>query len=313
MTEDSAVSEVMGASVASGSSALRRYLIENQLRDGVLLGPDSGVRINYRFGRLIKSYTRRLPWGDDLCYMQTQGYWCLANWRLADVERAVACAEGILARQRSNGAWEYPNPEWRGRVATLEGAWAAVALIETYRHTNDSTYLDAALRWHRFLEKDVGWCQAPGGEAVEYFAGESRRPVPNNSTFVARMLAELAEVTGEDRYLARCRPMLAFIARAQHPSGELPYRINPDGTSGPREHYQCPQYNAFQLLDLARYETLTHDIVAAEIVGRLADSCEVSWRVTDKSLTPVIGSTRTSPTILPPSRQPSTRQPSAAP
>ena len=270
-TDASVAPHMMKPGAPSAASALHGYLIENHLRDGVLVGPDSGVRINLRVGRFLKSYTRRLPWRDDLCYMQTQGYWCLANWQLADAEHAVACAGGIIARQRPDGAWQYPNPEWRGRVATLEGAWAALGLIETYRQTNDSTYLDAALRWHRFLEEEIGWREAPGGEAVEYFAGESKRPVPNNSTFVARLLAEFAEVTGDKRFLARCEPMLAFIATVQRPSGELPYQVNPDGTSGPLEHYQCSQYNAFQLLDLARYEALTHDILAARVVVRLAE------------------------------------------
>jgi hypothetical protein len=64
MTKNAAVSSVTWARAASASSALHRYLIENQLLDGVLVGPDSGVRINYRIGRFIKSYTRRLPWRD---------------------------------------------------------------------------------------------------------------------------------------------------------------------------------------------------------------------------------------------------------
>lgn len=249
---------------------LYRYLIANHLRDGLLVGADSGVGINLRAGRFVKSYTRRLPWRDDLCYMQTQGYWCLANWELGEGDNAVACARSIVARQQPTGAWEYPNPEWRHRVATVEGAWATLGLIETYRHTRDAMYLDAALRWHRFLEEEIGWCEAPGGEAVEYFAGEHKPPVPNNSTLVAWLLAELADVTGDEAFLARCEPMLAFITTVQQPSGELPYRGYAGETSASPDHYQCSQYNAFQLLDLARYEALTHDAVATSVVIRLA-------------------------------------------
>ena len=264
------VASEIGKRGLASAAALHRYLVENHLRDGVLVGPDAGVRINLRAGRFVKSYTRRLPWHDDLCYMQTQGYWSLANWKLEEGEFAVACANGIVARQRRDGAWNYPNPEWRNRVATVEGSWAAIGLIEAFRRTGDSTYLDAALRWHRYLEAKIGWCEAPGGSAVEYFASDPIPAVTNNSTLAAWLLAELADVTGDKAFLARCEPMLAFIATVQRPSGELPYRVSAARAGGPVDHYQCSQYNAFQLLDLIRYAELTSDPAAASIVTRLA-------------------------------------------
>jgi hypothetical protein len=255
--------------------ALHGFIVERHLRDGVLVGPDSGVRLNYRAGRFVKSYTRFLPWRDDLCYLQAQGYWALANWRMSALhprcgDLAVACAEGIVARQRPDGAWDYPNPEWKGRVATAEGTWAAIGLLETYRQTGDQEFLQAALRWHRYLDEEIGWMAAPGGQAIGYFAELQRPAVPNNSAMVLRLLAELSDTTQDERFLGRCKPVLGFLSTVQRPNGELPYQVDCDGTSGSPEHFQCFQYNAFQLLDLARYEALTGDRRAAGPVDGLA-------------------------------------------
>jgi hypothetical protein len=252
--------------------ALHDYLLRTHLRGGVLVGPDSGVRFNYRVGRFLKSYTPWLPWHDEHCYMQTQAYWCLASWRLGEADTACACAQGMIERQRPDGAWEYPNPEWRGRVATAEGTWAAMALVETYRRTHERSYLEAAVRWLGFMEAQIGWRAAPGGLAVEYFARDkSDHAVPNNSAFVLRFLAELSETARDRSFLERCPRMVGFIETVQRPTGELPYHVNADGTKAPLEHFQCGQYNAFQLLDLARYQTLTSDPRAAAVVLRLGE------------------------------------------
>jgi hypothetical protein len=257
--------------------ALHRFLVERHLRGCVLIGPDSGVRLNYRLGRFVKSYARRLPWRDDLCYLQAQGYWTLANWRLWELAQgsahrdlAEACARAIVDRQRPDGAWDYPNPEWRGRIATAEGSWAAIGLVETYRRTEDRRFLEAALRWHRFLEQRIGWTPAPGGQAVNYFAGRSGSAVPNNSALVLRLLAGLAAVTGDERFLERCEPMVSFLTAAQRASGELPYAVDTESGAAGVEHFQCFQYSAFQALDLARYEAMTGDLRAAPLVAGLA-------------------------------------------
>ena len=92
-----------------------------------LEGPDSGIRFNARIGRFVKSYSRFLPWSDRMIYFQAQAYWIKANWLLADMgnreaERiALGCTEFVLSQQQPEGFWEYPNPEWKGRIATVEG------------------------------------------------------------------------------------------------------------------------------------------------------------------------------------------------
>jgi hypothetical protein len=254
------------------AEALHALLERRYVRDGVLVGPDSGVRLNHRVGRFVKSYLRALPWKDDLCYMQAQAYWILANWELWDRTRdprhralALAAGAGVLSRQRGDGAWEYPNPAWQGRIATAEGSWASIALAESHRRSGDPAFLEAALRWWRFLLDEIGFSAAPGGSAVNYFAGRATAAVPNNSAFTMRMLAELADASGDGTLLERCAPMLGFVAAAQLPTGELPYEVGAHA----RRHFQCTQYNAFQALDLSRYEQLTGDRAAAPVVAGL--------------------------------------------
>ena len=47
------------------------YLVAAHWRDGALVGPDSGVRINYRVGRFVKGYLDAVPWHDAYAYVQT--------------------------------------------------------------------------------------------------------------------------------------------------------------------------------------------------------------------------------------------------
>jgi hypothetical protein len=267
---------VSGVDLTGSALALHAVLLRRHWRGDGVVGPDMGIRLNYRLGRFVKSYLPMMPWRDDLYYQQAQAYWTLANWRLleltdhADFARlATAAARGVLARQRPDGAWDYPNPEWRGRVATTEGTWASIALVEAYRRTGEAAMLEAALGWHRFLEERIGFQRALGGLAFNYFAGRAAAPVANNSADVLRLLAELADATGTDRFLDRAPELLTFLAAAQRPSGELPYQVSLDGKPVRLPHYQCPQYNAFECLDLVRYEHLTGDRSVRPIVAGL--------------------------------------------
>ena len=51
-------------------------------------------------------------------------------------------------------------------------------------------------------------------------------------------------------------------------SGEMPYTIECDG--GGRPHFLCYQYNAFELLDLAHYYSITDDAAVLPIMEKLA-------------------------------------------
>jgi hypothetical protein len=257
---------------------LHQYLVAAHWNGRALTGPDPGVRFNYRIGRFIKSYLPSRGWNDDLCYLQGQGYWVLANWHLyartknqTYRDMAVRCSEDILTRQRTDGAWDYPNPEWRGRVAAVEGIWASLGLLETFRWTGDVLFLTQALRWHEFLVERIGFQQTGDELAINYFAGRSGARVPNNSTDALRFLAELADVTGDVAYLRPCAGLLTFVRRAQKATGELPYVVaNAEGHTG-RPHFQCYQYNAFQCLGLLRYHELTGDQASVPIVAGLLE------------------------------------------
>lgn len=245
---------------------LHQFLMEAQWNGSALLGPDPGIRINYRVGRFVKSYLRWFKWKDNLCYIQGQAYWILANWLLYDRtgdgkfrDIAVKCSDYVLERQLDTGAWEYPNPEWKGRIATVEGIWGALGLLATYRQTQRKDYLDGALRWNAFIENHIGYQQVGDELAINYFAHSGGVRVPNNSTNALRFLAELSEVTGDSAYLKRCSGMVTFIGNVQLPTGELPYAVEGAKSGKRREHFQCYQYNAFQCLGLMEYFQLTDD------------------------------------------------------
>src|SRR6266480_698791 len=121
---------------------LHDYLVAAHWNGHALTGPDVGIRFNSRIGRFIKSYLPRVNWKDNYYYVQAQGYWILANWQLYSSMRdnryrdiALRCSEFLLGRQQEDGAWLYPNPEWQGRIATAEGTWGSLGLLETCRQT----------------------------------------------------------------------------------------------------------------------------------------------------------------------------------
>jgi hypothetical protein len=254
--------------------SLHRYLVARHWKGAALKGPDPGIRFNYRIGRFVKNYLPAAAWNDDLYYLQAQGYWVIANWRLygrthdhAYRDIATRCAERIVTEQRTDGAWDYPNPEWRGRVATVEGIWGSLGLLETFRQTGDAIFLQHALRWHTFLVNSVGFLRMGDELSINYFAGAVGVRVPNNSTDALRFLAELADATGNPGYLQPCGGLLTFITRAQKTTGEFPYAVEGVGGHAPWPHFQCYQYNAFQCLGLMRYHELTGDPAPLPVIA----------------------------------------------
>jgi hypothetical protein len=272
---------------------LHAYLVGSHWNGAALVGPDVGIRFNWRIGRFIKSYLPGIRWNDSYCYLQAQGYWVLANWKLFQRtgdefyrDIALRAAGHILEQQRLDGAWDYPNPEWRGRVATAEGTWGSLGLLDTFRHSGDVRYLDGALRWHRYLVDEIGFEQNGDELSVNYFSKAATARVPNNSAFVLRFLSELAELTRDQTYLNPCRGLVSFMSLAQKPNGEFPYMVKGRvGRTKCWEHFQCYQYNAFQSLDLMRYHELTGDRAVPPVISRcleflrggLADDGEVYY------------------------------------
>ncbi len=178
-------------------------------------------------------------------------------------ERATVCADHILTQQQPEGFWTYPNPEWKGRVATVEGCFAALGLLECYEHVPCERFLDGARRWYHYLTQTIGFRKQTDDStlAINYFAhesGENDGGVPNNSTLVLWNMARLADVTHDDQYLEYCTPLVRWLAHVQCESGELPYEVGSSHRQG-RVHFLCYQYNAFEFMDLVHYYQITND------------------------------------------------------
>lgn len=276
LVDESEIADALETSSQRIIEYLQRRFVKS---DGGLVGPDPGVRFNYRIWRFLKSVAPDRDWRDNLLYQQAQGYWTLLLWKMyaATSDRGVKTnledlakksSEKVLSLQTAQGAWEYPNPEWRGRVATVEGIWASLGLMETYQQqaTPRSELLDAVQKWHSFFTERIGYQDFDGLTAVNYFAGEVDEPVPNNSALSLRYLARIWQVTGDEHYLAKCQGLLDFIKTAQLPSGEVPYVYQ----SRAMTHFQCFQYQAFLFLDVLEYYKITRDEAALGMLSKLA-------------------------------------------
>ncbi len=259
------------------ATLLHAWISENLLVEGLLLGPDPGIRFNARIGRFLKSYLPSLFSSEQLVYTQAQSYWTLANWDLYDfagteafAKHARETSERVLDRQTDSGYWEYPNPEWKGRVATVEGCFGALTLIETYRRTRDPRFLTGADNWYRYMIDHIGFSDVGGPDmlSINYFAGWDRA-VPNNDTLVLWTIAALADASGSDEYLEYAKPLVSWLVDVQLDSGELPYLIGTGGDPD-RPHFLCYQYNAFEFVDLAHYLALTGDGSVVPLMQSLA-------------------------------------------
>ena len=235
---------------------LHGHLAATHLEENLLIGPDPGVRFNLRFWRFLKSALPSVAWKDNYCFLQTQGYWCRANRKLFDLtgesrfrDLSLETGKAVLRMQQSEGTWTYPLPERRNLIATLEGNWAALTLLETYAQIGEQRYLQAALRWYEFLQQRIGFQKYRTGLAVNYF-DRPRGNVPNNSTNTLYFLYKLAKAAGEEKLREQAGGLIRFLAEVQLPTGELPYIVE-SPQEARRDHYLCCQYNAFQFLELA--------------------------------------------------------------
>lgn len=271
---------VNGDELLSAAKRLHGYLLKQHFDGKALVGPDSGIRFNARIGRFIKSYLRFLPWADNLRYMQTQGYWVLDNWLMYDLldderyrDHALACSTYIKSAQRSAGYWDYPNPAWIGRVATVEGCFACLGLLESYSRVHHDPYLVGAKKWYEYLVDHIGFRTQADDRmlAVNYFAHAIGHGggVPNNSTLVLWNLACLADVTGKDHYLKTAAPMVAWLKHVQLDTGELPYARGASRNAS-RDHFLCYQYNAFEFMDMAHYFRISGDKEVWPVMDQLA-------------------------------------------
>ena len=257
---------------------LHDYILMNHWNGKGIFGPDNGIRFNYRIGRFLKNYLRSIDWKDNYYYLQAQAYWIMDNWILHDIlgqkkysDIAMDCSSYVLKRQQKNGYWEYPNPAWKGRITTVEGTFGALSLLETYKRTNENRFLNGALKWYDFANREVGYQEYKDSLAINYFAKRAGALVPNNSTLQLTFLTTLYEYTKEEQYLSLVNSLVKFINYVQKKSGELPYSVSSEFSNKEgRDHFLCYQYNAFQFLDLARGFDITQNSLILDILSKLS-------------------------------------------
>lgn len=254
---------------------LESALERRHLRNGLLHGPDPGVRFNLRAWRFLKSSLRFVPWRDDYVFTQTQGYWAFANWILYDAAgdgryrvNALDCAEAVLRLETPEGAWKYPLPERKHLIATLESMMAAATLLAAYAREPRAEFLEGAVRAADFITHQIGFQAHDGGEAINYF-DRPRGKVPNNSVIAVWFFLRLRKATGDDGYLAHAPAMVRFVESAQRASGEIPYIVEGLNEKA-RPHYLCFQYNAFQFLYMAWAEQLAPGTWSRNVLVKLA-------------------------------------------
>jgi len=277
VTRGAVAPDAVGSAALAAARRLHAYVGARHLHDGRLEGADQGVRWNIRVWRFVKSYLPLLRPRERFFFLQGQAYWALASWTLGDLtgEGAYHAAardatRTVLATQRPDGAWAYPLPERRHLIATVEGNFAAIALLEAFRRDGDRAALDAAVRWHAYVEREIGYQEHPAGLCVNYFQ-VPRGLVPNNACEWIWVLGEFARATGESRFLERVPAMLGFLEAVQLPSGELPYELAGGNEPRTRPHYLCHQYNAFQCMKLAWYAAAHDDARARRLAERVSD------------------------------------------
>jgi hypothetical protein len=231
--------------------------------------------MNLRMWRFVKSALSFVPWRDNYAFMQTQGYWILANWMLYEEtgddrhrRLALETTEAVLRLQTADGFWRYPLPERRHLVATVEGNWGAAGLLASFARGPRPEWLAGAAGWYGYLVRRIGFQAHSRGEAINYF-DRPRGKIPNNSVEAAWLFLRLHKATGDPEYLEHVGALLEFVAAVQMPNGELPYIVESPFEKG-REHYLCFQYNAFQFLKLAWADRLLPGTAAIRILPRLA-------------------------------------------
>jgi hypothetical protein len=261
--------------LTDAAQRLHAHLLKRHYSQGLVHGPDAGVRFQLRVWRFFKSALSFIPWHDRYIFMQSQGYWILSNWMLLEATGetkyrtlALESTEAALRLQQPEGFWRYPLPERKHLIATVEGNWGSIGLLATYQREPRKEFLEAAVRWYDYVVRVISFQPHTAGKSINYF-DKPRGKIPNNSVEAVWLFLRLWKATGEGRFLSHVDAMLDFLAQSQLPSGELPYIVDGPNEKG-RIHYLCYQYNAFQFLKLAWAASLRGDPRLGAMLATLA-------------------------------------------
>jgi hypothetical protein len=227
--------------------------------------------LNLRLLRFIKNYFPSLNYRSKKhSFLQIQGYWIRNNWELFQLtgevkyrDLALKCSNYVLRAQRVDGSWEYPLNEWKSRVSTVEGIWASLGLLLTYKCTGNRDFLAGALKWYNFLINKTGFQRYGNSLAINYFNVPTARKVPNNATLAIRFFAELYSLTNDKCFLKYTDSLIAFLELCQNPNGELSYEVG-------KQHYLCYHYNSFEFMDLFFANEILNSKKLFDIMRRLS-------------------------------------------
>lgn len=241
------------------SDSIEKYRANN----GCIQEAAMGVGLNGRMVRLINNglYFLKLPILFKSTTAACNGNVALMNIKLFEKndqeeygDRARKSLDWILSTQTQQGYWYYNIPGWKNKISVVDGDTAALALLKGYKVLNNRDYLDAALKWCNNILTNKSYTITPkGGLSFNYFINGGKTAfTPNATTITLRALGGAYQVTQEEKYLKLVPKAIEFLNNSQLPSGELRYNIY-------KEHYSCPQYNAFEFIDLYDYYKATND------------------------------------------------------
>ena len=170
------------------------------------------------------------------------------------LNQAIDGSNWLIQNQNKAGFWVFTTFERkRRRVQTVDSTMGALALISLYKVTGNSKLLLISKRWLEYIinnglikKKDHTYC-------MYYLDGDMEDlEVTNVACCIVHLMSEFYKVSNEGKYKKIADNLIPFIKSMQLSSGEFRY-------SSKRDHYQGPQYNAFQLIFLLSYYEITKD------------------------------------------------------
>ncbi len=250
-----------------------------QGRSGFLVGPDvnlifiKGLQTPFQLvNRVIQNLIIRgrgefrYP---KIWLGQTQAYWIRANLRLYEMLEeetfltlAIRTGNALVLRQKE-GWWKSNLIGLSNRLDVIHNTLIANSLFDLYELTGDKRYMESVLTYDDVLNKRIGFTYLDDGSAfVRYFSGGKKEFVCNANTLVLSFLGRLTKVGYSRKEVIKS--LLKALSNSMLENGELPY----DACF--TLHYQCTQYNAFELMDLIEYQYYSSGNDAEKLIDKIA-------------------------------------------